>query len=69
MVRAGSIPKRAGEEDEEEQSWLHPKKELGKGRGMSRASSIPKRAGKGKGDEEKDGQYWLHHKKGWERGG
>lgn len=46
-------------------------KGLGKGRGMrmSRASSIPKRNGKGKGDEEGDDQYRLHHKKGWERGG
>lgn len=36
--------------------------------GMSRAGSIPKRAGEGKGDEEEDDQYWLHHKKGLGKG-
>lgn len=33
MVRAGSIPKRAGKGDEEEQSWLRPRKRAGEGEG------------------------------------
>lgn len=36
MTRVSSIPNRAGEwdEDEEDQSWLHPKKKAGEGKGM-----------------------------------
>lgn len=37
MTRVSSIPNRAGEwdEDEEDQSWLHPKKKAGEGKGRA----------------------------------